>query len=37
VALVFEADLDERRVCGYPQNWRTLGDEELYILSGGAP
>jgi hypothetical protein len=36
VALVFEAELDERRVCGYPQNWRTLGDEELYILSWGA-
>ena len=36
VALVFEADLDERHVCGYPQNWRTLDDEDLYILSGGA-
>ena len=35
VALVFEAELEERRVGRYPQNWRTLDDEELYILSGG--
>jgi hypothetical protein len=36
VALVFEAELDERHVCGYPQNWRTLDDEALYTLAGGA-
>jgi hypothetical protein len=35
VALVFEAELDERHVCGYPRNWRTLDDEQLYVLSGG--
>jgi hypothetical protein len=36
VALVLEAELDERHVCGYPQNWRTLDDEALYTLAGGA-
>ena len=35
VALVFEAELDERLVCGYPRNWRTLDDEKLYALSAG--
>lgn len=36
VALVFEAEVDERRVCGYPENWRALDDNQLYSLSGGA-
>jgi len=36
VALVFEGAFEERHVCGYPENWRTLDDEELYNLSGGA-
>ena len=35
VALVFEGAFEERHVCGYPANWRTLDDEELYNLSGG--
>jgi hypothetical protein len=34
VALVFETALDERRVCGYPENWRTLDDEQWYKLAG---
>jgi len=34
VALVFEAELDERHVHGYPRNWRSLDDEKLFALSG---
>jgi hypothetical protein len=32
-SLIFESEVSFRRVRAYPPNWRTLSDEELYLLS----
>jgi hypothetical protein len=32
-SLIFESEVSFRRVRGYPANWRSLSDEELYALS----
>ena len=34
-SLVFESDVAIRRVWKYPENWRGLGDDELFALSCG--
>ena len=35
-SLVFESDTAVRRVRGYPADWRSLGDDELFALSWAA-
>ena len=35
-SLVFESDGTVRRVRNFPENWRELGDDELFALSWSA-